>query len=411
MTKRLGARLYRILFASGWPRRALLIFAAAVFVAAAWFLTGGTDYRTDPAALVPRSVQSYIETSDLDALLRSAGAWRLWRTERRSSPGDQYNRLQVDIAERIGRHMEGLGARPLRWLVGAGRAAYADGGESWALILHVPDLTEALSELSVDPGMLLETLEGSREQGIFKLTRAKKGESGEGGTGGGELVFATLAPWLIISSAETLPRFAVEAVKEPAYSLANSGILPGWNRGASLRGMMTPADSLSPYSAVAEWMAPEMRVNFISSFRNGLSTVFDTAVLTERVRTGGLWSLVKILLFVVALACVCLVFAIILVMFGWGGWLKIRAARMGIAPLPEPEDAPLSDAFREDAGLETREEVSPIAPEGGGAEQDAKTKIAEKNENSEAIEQTTFDSDETTENAVSESPVERDKTE
>lgn len=361
MAKKFCGWLYTVLFTPGWQRWVLLAVALAAFLCAGLFLTGGTDYREDPSALVPRSVQAYVETNDLDALLRNAGAWSAWQADRRASPGDQYNRLQVDIAERIGRRVSGLGTRPLRWLVGTGRAAHCvnreeDGGETWALFLQVPDIGEALSEASVEQSMTLETIEGTRENGLFKLT----------GSGGGELFLCALSPWFIVSSGETLPRFALESVRRPAFSLANSGILPQWTRGASIRGVVNPAypaggAALSAYGVVSGWMAAEARVNFVSAFRNGLETTLDTAMLTDKVRGGGLlWPLLRLLLLFAALACLFLAVVAVLVMVGWGGWLKARAARAGIVPLQSPKAIEPSAAFREDAGLVSREETGEV---------------------------------------------------
>lgn len=372
-----GGWLYSIMFKPGWPRWVLLAVAVVLFLLSALAITGGTDYREDPSALVPRSVQSYVETKDLDHLLRTVGTWRLWDAERRSSGQEQYNQIQVDIAGLLGERVAGLGTpRLLRWLSGAGKAAYCvnkdeSGVESWAVFLHVNDPHPLLADLFVDQGLQVEVLEGTRDSGVIKLS----------GSGEGVLYLGVLKPWLIISSAETLPTFALASLKRPAYSLASSGIVPKWRSGTTLRGVYNPAyhadkSSLSAYSIVTGWMAPEMRVNFISSFRNGVETTMNADVLTDKVKGGGLWPLFWVLLLILAILCLVLILAIVLVMVGWGGWLKAMAMRSGVAPAPAPAEVAASAAFKEDAGLQTNDHPAAATEQVGVAAAEPAPEVA-----------------------------------
>jgi hypothetical protein len=351
LKQKAGNWLYGIIFKPGWPRWVLLGLVVLLFLLSALAVTGGTDYREDPSALAPRSAQAYVETNTLDPLLRTMGTWRLWNAERRSSGQEQYNQIQVDIGGLLSERVAGLGTLPLRWIAAAGKAAYCVNNdendvESWALFLQVGDPVQLLSELLVDQGLRVETVEGTQENGIVRVT----------GQGDGALYLGLLQPGLIVSSADTLPKFAFASVKRPAFSLASSGLLPGWKSGAAVRGVYNPAyhaaaASLSAYSIVAGWMAPDMRINFISPFRNGVETTMNAEVFTDKVKGGGLWPLVWILLLLVALVCLVVAFAIVLAMIGWGGWLKVMAMRAGIMPAPAPLPVDPSPAFKEDAGM------------------------------------------------------------
>lgn len=361
----LGGWFYGILFKPGWPRWAMLAVVAVLFMLAALGLTGGTDYREDPSALVPRSAQSYVETNNLDHLLRNVGAWRLWDEKRRRPNTEQYNQLHVDIAGLLGERVQGLGTRLISILASTARAAYCvnqdeQGGESWALFMQLEDPNSILNDLAVEQNMNLEVVEGTKDNGVLKLT----------GSGDGELYFGVVKPWLIISSADILPKFALGSARRPTHSMANSGILPKWKRGNSLRGVYNPAfhadkTNLSAYSIITGWMAPEMRINFTSSFRNGLETTFNAGMLSEKARGGGLWPLFWVLLLLLALICLVLAFVIILVMVGWGGWLKTTAMRAGISPAKEPGAVDPSEAFKEDAGIAVQHEAKSVQTEAG----------------------------------------------
>lgn len=347
-----GGTLYSLIFQPGWPRWVLLAVAALVFILVALALSGGTSYRDDPSVLVPRSSQVYMETRDLDSLLRTVAAWKVWKPERRAKGDEQRNQLQVDIASLIGDQVAGLGTRlPLLWLIEAKQAAYCinqddQGQESWALILRADDSAEVMADIGVEPGMQVETVKGNADQGVFKLT----------GTGAGELYFGVVKPWLIISSQSTLPEFALESTRRPAFSMSRSGLLPNWRRGVVVRGVTNPVyraeRANSPaYGILTNWMDPDVRVNFTSKIGSkGLETTFDADQLSERVRGGGLWPLFAVLLVIIGLVALAIVFAVILAMVGWGGWLKTAAMRAGVTPAKAPRPTEPSAAFIEDSG-------------------------------------------------------------
>lgn len=352
--QRAGGWLYNVASKGGWPRRLLLLAVALIFIVTLLLLSCGTDYREDPSALVPRSIQSYVETTNLDQLLRNVGAWSLWDKNRRHASA-QFNQIQVDIAGLLGERVNGLGTRMLRYLAATERAAYCvnheeESGESWALFLQIPDPVSALDELSAEQELNVEVVEGARGgNGVFKLT----------GKGDGALFFAVVKPWFIVSSAEILPKYATDSIKHRIPSLATSGVLPKWARGKMLRGVYNPSyycdrESLSAYNIVTGWMAPEMRINFTSTLKKGLETNFNAGMLTDKPRGSGLWPLAWILLLLLAVICLALFFAILLVMIGWGGWLKASAMRAGIVPAIHPATTQPSEAFKEDAGMGSR---------------------------------------------------------
>ncbi len=363
LKNRVGGWFFRTIFRPGWPQWAILAAAVVVFILAILGLTGGTDFREDPSALAPRSADIYIETRDLPALLKTVSSWRVWQEERRAAADDERNQLQVDIAGIISERVAGMStSSPLRWLAGTSRAAYClsaapaeEGGETWALYITMTNPAEALAEIEVERGMTVEAIRGSREAGgVFRLT----------GAGAGELYFGIVSPWLIISSQARLPEFALESARKPAFSLANSGLVPSWKRGATLRGVVNPAytadkTGVTAYTIIAGWMAPDMRVNYLSSVgKNGLETTFGAEALSGRVHGTGLWwPLVAGILLVVALIALAAAFMVLLVMVGWGAWLKARAVRAGLMPTPGPETVETSEALRADAGLER------VAPE------------------------------------------------
>lgn len=351
--KVVGNRLYAIMFQPGWPRWVLLAASVLVFLLVVCALSGGKDYREDPSALVPRSSQVYVETQDLDALLKNVAAWNLWKPDRRAKGDEQRNQLQVDLAGLIGDQVAGLGTRlPLLWLVGAKQAAYCvnkddQGVESWALLLRIADTSDIISDIGVEPGMNVELVKGAKDRGVFKLT----------GTGAGELYFGVLAPWLIVSSQSTLPEFALESSRRPAFSLSRADMLGDWRRGVVVRGLVNPVyraeqSRASAQDIIGGWLNPDVRVNFTSKIgRRGLETTFDANQLSERARGGGLWPLFTVLLAILGLIALALAVATALVMIGWGGWLKARAVRAGIAPAGGPAAVTPSAAFREDSGV------------------------------------------------------------
>lgn len=357
LLQKAGGWFFRVIFKKGWPRRLVLAAAVAIFILAALALTGGVDYREEPSALAPRSADVYMETRDLPALLKNISSWPVWKEERRVGAEEDRNQLQVDIAGLISDQLAGMStSSPMRWLAAASQAAYClssapePGAKgSWALYINMPNPADALAEIEVERGMTVQPLRTTKEGSVFKLTSA----------GAGELHFAVIAPWLILSSDKRLPEFALESVRKPAFSLANSGLLPKWKRGTAFRSVYNPAydgaASKRGLSAIVRsWMAPDTRIVATAKIeKNGLQTTFASAFLSDRVRGGGLWSIFMGVLFLVAIAALLVIFATLLAMVGWGGWLKSRAVRAGIAPAAAPEPVEPTDAFKEDSGLTT----------------------------------------------------------
>ncbi|MCD8350097.1 MAG: hypothetical protein LUC93_05725 [Planctomycetaceae bacterium] len=395
LKNRIAGWFFRTIFRPGWPQWAILAIAVVVFILALLGLTGGTDYREDPSALAPRSADIYVETRDLPALLKTVGSWRVWKEERRSAADDERNQLQVDIAGIISERVAGMStSSPLRWLAAATRAAYClsaasveDGGESWALYITMHNPADALAEIEVERGMTVETLRGTREAGgVFRLT----------GAGAGELYFGIVGPWLVISSQAKLPEFALESARKPAFSLANSGLMPGWKRGATLRGVVNPAytpgkTGVTAYTIITGWMASDMRVNYLSSVgKNGLETTFGAEALSGRVHGSGLWwPLVAGILLVVAVIALAAAFMVLLVMVGWGGWLKTKAMRAGIMPARGPEAVQPSEAFSADAGLDRgapeMEAATPVTPHPAAAPVQTPPVLSDKPETSSHV--------------------------
>lgn len=353
--QRVGGWFFRTICRQGWRQWAMLAAAVVVFVLAVLALTGGTDYREDPSALTPRSVDMYMETRDLPALLKNVGAWKVWKEERRTAAGEERNQLQVDIAGLISERVAGMStSSPMRWLAAATRAAYClsnapaeEGGESWALFIEMANPSDALAEIGVERGMTVETLRGTKDGGVFKLT----------GPAAGELYFGVVAPWLIISSQARLPEFAMDSVRKPAFSLANSGLMPGWKRGTTLRGVYSPASQSvagepTPAVIIKGWMASDVRVTYLARVgKSGLETTFGAEFLSDRIRGGGLWPLFSVILFIVAIIAIVAAFAVLLAMVGWGGWLKAKAVKAGVMPASGPVSVEPSEAFQEDSGM------------------------------------------------------------
>lgn len=359
----LFGKVYSIASKPGWFRWALLAIAALVFVLVALAFCGGTTYQDDPSTMVPRSARMYMETRDLDSLLRTSAGWKLWKSERRAKSDEQRNQLQIDLAGLIGSQVAGLGTRlPLAWLVDAKQAAYCvnqdeEGQESWALFLRNDNASQVLSDIAVEPGLNVEAVSGTTIAGVSKLT----------GTGTGELYFGILTPWLIISSQATLPQFAIENSRRPAFSLSRSGLLPQWRRGVVMRGVVNPAFQIeravpSVNSVVGNWIDPDVRVSYTAKTgRNGIEVTYDSRQLAERVAGSGLWPLFAVLLAVLGILALVVVFAIVLVMVGWGGWMKTMAMRDGVKSAAAPAEVTPSAAFTEDSGAATKAESAPPA--------------------------------------------------
>ena len=88
-----GDWFYRALFERGWPRRLLTFFSFAAILSVIIILCLRSTYKDNPAYLVPPSVSTYIEATEVDAVLRSIGSWRIWNDKRR----ERENQLRVDI--------------------------------------------------------------------------------------------------------------------------------------------------------------------------------------------------------------------------------------------------------------------------------------------------------------------------
>ncbi len=349
--QRMGAWLYRTVFLAGWRRWAMLVAALILLLVAFLILTSRTDYREDPSALTPRSVDFYAEAREMEALFQNVGDWSLWTRGGDGLVQTRWNKVQQELAIIIGDEVEGLGdSKPIKWLSSASRGAYCivpadeNEDESWALFLNVPQPMTVMAELGVERGLTVE----QGEDGVYVLT----------GRGEGVLYFAVVDPWLVISSSGKLPKFAIDSLRTPAVTLAYSGILPKWRRGADIRGVINPHyrashSDIPAYAVVSGWMAPDIRINFSTRVgkSSGMETYFNYNVLSGEVRGSGLWPLLFLITGVVALAAFIIVIAIVLAMIGWGGWLKFLAARAGIRPAFAPSPVHHSTAFREDSGL------------------------------------------------------------
>lgn len=354
--KKMGGWLYSLMVRPGWTRLFMLAAAIILFLVLFFLAWPSVDYRRDPSALAPRSAFLYAETRDLANLFAESGTWPLWTRERRLPTGEPWTQLQVDFAGMVGRRVEGLGTRlPLSWLNASKMAAVClapgdnDGETSWALYLDFPAYEAALAEMRVEPDLLLNPVPGIA--GVYELSSKKSA---------GKLYFGVKAPWFVISSHAKLPQFAVGSAERPSFSLAYAGIVPGWPRGAALRGCVDPsrilADAASAplKSALETWLAPDARIGF--SYRinddGGMTASYQVHFLSEQIAGGGIWPLVRLLLGLAAILVLGLIGAIILCMIGWGGWLKFLAVRSGVVPASAPAQPTLSEAFREDAGME-----------------------------------------------------------
>ena len=380
-----GGWFYRIVTQPGWPRWVALAVAAFLFMLSALYLTRSTDYREDPSALMPRSADVYAETRDLAGLLKTVAAWRVWHPDRRGTGQESRTELEKDLAGLISARVGGLPINPpLRWMsasLGAGWCISRgeDGAESWALYLRLDDPAAALKEIEVEPGMTLQTPQGWREgDGVFSLT-------GQGGS----VSFGIAGPWLILSGDDKLPNFALDAKRRPSQSLAGTGIVPKWRRTSSVRGMFNPSyasaqgKSFGP-SFVANWLSPDARITYTALLgrSGGVEAYFNTAELSDRSVGGGLWPLFLILMGVVALCSIGVIFAILLVMVGWGGWFKAMAVRAGIAPSKIPDRVNTSAAFKQDSGT-----ISPDKGPSSGTNEKLSDAVLgqEENENSQIM--------------------------
>ncbi len=355
MKRKLGGWLYGIATRSGRRRWAALAIAALLCVLSVWLLSPSGDYRRDPSALVPRSADVYAEARNLPELLKTAGAWKLWAPSRRSASADAPGAAEKELAAAVSARVGSLPVAPvLRWMTVSEGAAWCvsrdeAGAESWALFLRMEKPETALTDVEAEPGVALEVVQGSREagaDGVFSLA----------GKPGGAF-FGIVGPWLIVSGDAKLPEFAMAAKRRVSVSLAASGMLSPWRRSAGLRGMLNPAASADAERIlgagfVADWLEPSARVAFTASFGTGggVEAEVRTVLFSENAPGGGLWPVVFVCLLVVAIASLCVVVSILLVMIGFGGWLKAMALRAGVIPADAPEKVEVSEAFREDSG-------------------------------------------------------------
>ncbi|MDR1613163.1 MAG: hypothetical protein LBT97_10355 [Planctomycetota bacterium] len=344
----------------GWRRWTILAAAALLFIILLAFLRDRIDYRRDPSALVPKGVSAFVETRRLDDLLEKAGEWPLWGDERRVSGAGQWSHLQALLAELIGGKVHGLGSQlPLSWFAGARRAAVAwiEGGDglpaTWALYLDVPNAVGALGELRNEPGVTATPYEGRPH--FFSVS----------GPDRRSLAVRAFDLWLIVSTDPELPLFAGESRGRAGQSLAATGILPEWRNEFSVRGIVNPRVlvRLFPESAIAStsgWMRDDMRRVFAANIDREGGVDIKSRYAPVAAAAGGnmIWSFLKLALWLVAVLCLLLVAAILLVMLGWSGWLKALALRAGIAAADAPAAVAPSAAFREDAGV-SRDAAAP----------------------------------------------------
>lgn len=350
----ISAWLFEAIFHSGWRRRILFIVAVVLFLVLACALRDGVDFKGDPSALVARDATVFLETRELGALLKNAAMLPFWVDERRASGDEQWNHIQVSLAGMLGERVNGFGSQvPLSWIEGARRAALAvsagdgPGAGYWTVFFELPSPATALRELRQEPGVTIAKLD-ERNENIVEIA----------GNDDSKLIVGAVGPWLAVSSAPDGILFAADAVRRPALTLAAAGILPKWSRDAGVRGVYYPALALSGsanqhLARLAGWIRPDSRFAFTASVdASGVERINTEHRFLGEARGGNwFWSLVKLILGLVALLCLALAVAIIAAMLGWGGWLKVAAARAGIKPAGQPFSVRPSQAFKQDTGM------------------------------------------------------------
>lgn len=345
--------LWRMASARSWKRSALLLLSCVFILIAISILCGRRSYRRDPAALVPPSVSFYVEAKELEPLLTAINASSVWREERRL---DRPNQLHADVASGIGSHVAGLGAsRPLRWLSSPHRAAFTilrddEGeGDSWALFImrNAPGDAIAELELELEAGMRLEKLEQQGSNTVYVLSDA----------GGGRLTLGVIGPWLVLSSQDTLPLFALNAAAKTVPTLAKSKLLKPLPFSKNVRGMFDPAHTSVGYrfagtAMFSQWVAENSRIAFIAAVgpKGDADVSFSVKEYTGKMGGGGFWSLVKVLCVLLGIAGLLFVLVAILALVK-GSWLKYRAVKTGVRPAAKIGVAAPSAAFKEDAGI------------------------------------------------------------
>lgn len=368
---RLCGWLLGIVLEPGSKRWLLLALTAVMLAAMAWLALDRVNPADNPSALVTQDATLYVEARNAGALLAKANNWPWWRAEIRESSPDakQWTSLQIGLAGLASGKAPHLGVRmPLRWLVAADRLAFAvktdEPEDSWLVLLDPPNPAECLAELRIEPGIRLEPETEAAGGIVHRLS----------GPSGATLYLAAIGPWLAISNQAKAPAFALESWDNPDFSLAQSGLVAEWRRGADLRGMANPVylSQTAPAAArlnAAEWLSPEARIAFgVGLDASGnLEAHLETRLFSGGARGGGFRPVARILAAMAGVVCIILIAGVILAALGMGAWLRILALKAGVVPAAAPLPVKPSAAFREDAGLEDEaEEVAAVAEEIGG---------------------------------------------
>ncbi|MDR2391176.1 MAG: hypothetical protein LBE84_05805 [Planctomycetota bacterium] len=338
---RIGGWLFDVIMAPGWRRWVVFAVAAVLLAALIGILFDRINPAVDPSALTPREASLYIEARDVRAFLALAGDWPIWAGNRADDPADPggWSRFQFDLTAAF----PGL---PLRWLTGAAKAAFSLQYRDEAptpvstLFLDVGNPDAYLVELRLEPKMRVEKIENVSAGELFRLSDGK----------GAVLRLAAAGPWLVVSTEEKQVRFALESWKNPASSLADSGLAAAWRRGADVRGMFAPSRFAPAGSA---WLDETARLAFTAGFdaKGTANLQMETRHFSEKAARSSIWPLVRILLALAGLICLFLVLVVLLAALGFGAWLKFLAIRAGVTPAPAPLPVEPSPAFREDAGM------------------------------------------------------------
>ncbi|MDR1534521.1 MAG: hypothetical protein LBU64_05405 [Planctomycetota bacterium] len=356
-------KLLGLILEPGWKRWLLFAMAAVLLVILAALSRDRLDPAADPSALVPRSVQFYLETRDAREFFARAGGFPLWGGK--DSGEGAPNRLSADFAAWAGEAFPGLPLRlPLLWLIGSTQAAFAVLGEgtsdqAWILLLQTGESRDYLAELGIESGWRLEKLDQTPSGGLFLLA----------GRDGGSLYLAEAGNWFAVSSAETASRFALDSLADPAFSLANSDLLADWRRDAAMRGLLAPAhfaaDPWFPRLLPRNGWNPGARLAFTAGLdpASGLEVSILIREFDPAQPGGGVWPLIRLVFILLAAFCLFLALAVILAALGFGAWLKFLAMKAGLTPAEAPAAVKPSDSFREDAGMPENALPAPERPD------------------------------------------------
>ena len=352
----LSSWTYSIFSKSGWSRRILLAALVIFFVILVVVLRSGINYQSDPSALVPRDAIAYFEARNLEPLLKDVAVWPVWVDDRRPAGDEQWNNIQVALANLLGDNVHGMGSRlPMEWLKAARRSAISilkgDAGEAWSWVLYLElyptNASVVLKELFQEPDLSVVPLQ---ERGAQLLEVS--------GTDASTLYVGAVDPWLVVSSRPEPLLFAAEAVRRPALTLGGTRFLPRWSRDNIIRGMFDPVafvDASANNSHIvrlAGWMRSDSR--FTVGGKVDASGRMDFRLehhLLGEARGGGfLGWLVYSVFCVIAATCLVAILLLLATVLGWSGWLKLLAKRAGIQPAAAPNAVEPSAAFLEDAG-------------------------------------------------------------